>query len=286
METYNDVYLRVRKQLKAAGVESPELEARLIISKAAGRSREEILAMNKVYASDKKINETIALFLDNRIGGEPLAYVLGEWEFYGLPIIVNKYVMIPRIDTELLVSEAIKLLNSKVWQTRMLDLCTGSGCIGIAVAANVKDCRIVCADNSEEALAVCRANMLASNLSRNITAIEADALKAPPALLGNFDLIVSNPPYIPSKNIDNVDSSVIDYEPHEALFGGEDGLDFIKSITEKWKKLLKPGGHLALECGIDQAAEVRYIMKKNGFMDIKIYKDTLGIERVLTGRIK
>jgi release factor glutamine methyltransferase len=286
VETYNDVYLRVRKQLKAAGVESPELEARLIISKAAGRSREEILAMNKVYASDKKINETIALFLDNRIGGEPLAYVLGEWEFYGLPIIVNKYVMIPRIDTELLVSEAIKLLNSKVWQTRMLDLCTGSGCIGIAVAANVKDCRIVCADNSEEALAVCRANMLASNLSRNITAIEADALKAPPALLGNFDLIVSNPPYIPSKNIDNVDSSVIDYEPHEALFGGEDGLDFIKSITEKWKKLLKPGGHLALECGIDQAAEVRYIMKKNGFMDIKIYKDTLGIERVLTGRIK
>ncbi|MDR2598936.1 MAG: peptide chain release factor N(5)-glutamine methyltransferase [Oscillospiraceae bacterium] len=286
METYNDVYLRIRKQLKAAGIGSPELEARLIVSRAAGRSREEILAMNKVFASDKQINDKIALYLDKRVKGEPLAYVLGEWEFYGLPIIVNEHVMIPRIDTELLVSEAINLLNRKVWQTRMIDLCTGSGCIGIAIAANVKDCRIVCADNSEEALAVCRANMLASNLSRNITAIEADVLKAPPALLGNFDLIVSNPPYIPLRDIDNVDNSVIDYEPHEALFGGEDGLDIIKSIVEKWKKLLKPGGHLALECGIGQAAEVRYIMKQNGFTEIKIYKDTLGIERVLTGRIK
>jgi len=283
METYNDIYLRVRKTLKAAGIEASEFEAKYIVAHSAGRTREQLLAMNKVFATDPEVKRKIESSLERRLNGEPLAYVLGEWEFYGLPIKVNEHVLIPRIDTEVLARETINLLNRKLWQTRILDLCTGSGCIGLAVAANVPSCRIVMIDSSEKALAVCRTNMLNTNLSRHITAMDADILVKPPAILGEFDVIVSNPPYIPTGDIETLDSSVKDYEPLMALDGGEDGLDYYHAIAENWRKLLKPGGHMALECGEGQAAAVRYILKQNGFSDLKTYKDTLGIERVITG---
>jgi len=115
--------------------------------------------------------------------------------------------------------------------------------------------------------------------------MDADILIKPPAILGEFDMIVSNPPYIPSADIETLDSSVKDYEPRVALDGGEDGLDYYHAITGNWHKLLKRGGHLAFECGENQAAAVRYIMKQNGFSDIKTYKDTLGIERVVIGML-
>jgi len=285
METYNDIYLRVRKTLKNAGIDSSEFEAKLIVAHCAGRTREELLTMGKIFASDIKIKQKIDESLERRLKGEPLAYVLGEWEFYSLPLIINENVLIPRVDTELLAQESINLLKRKVWQTRMLDLCCGSGCIGLAVAANVPGCRIVMIDSSEAALAVCRQNMLRTNLSRHITAMDADILIKPLAILGEYDLIVSNPPYIPTGDITSLDSSVKDYEPHIALDGGEDGLDYYHAIAGNWGKLLKKGGHMAFECGVNQAAAVRYIMKQNGFADIKTYKDTLGIERVITGRI-
>jgi len=286
METYNDVYLRVRKRLKNAGIDAGEFEARLIVSYCAGKTREEMLAIGKIFATDPKIKQKIEESVERRLSGEPLAYVLGEWEFYSLPLLVNENVLIPRIDTELLAQEAINLLRRKVWQTRMLDLCCGSGCIGLAVAANVPDCRIVMIDSSEAALAVSRQNMIKNNLSRHITAMDADILIKPPAILGEFDVIVSNPPYIPTNDIQALDKSVKDYEPLMALDGGEDGLDYFHAIAGNWKKLLKRGGHLAFECGEGQSAAVRYILKQNGFGDIKTYKDTLGIERVITGMIK
>jgi len=286
VETYNDIYLRVRKTLKHAGIESCEFEARFIVSICANRSREELLAIGMVYATDPKIKQRIEESLKRRLSGEPLAYVLGEWEFYGIPVKVNEHVLIPRTDTEVLAKEAINLLKRKVWQTRLLDLCTGSGCIGLAIAANVPNCRLVLIDSSEQALSVCRANMLKLNLSRNITAMDADVLKKPPAILGEFDVIVSNPPYIPRGDIESLDTSVKDYEPIMALDGGEDGLDYYRAIAENWSKLLKTGGHLALECGINQSAAVRYILKQNGFGDVKTYKDTLGIERVITGMMQ
>jgi len=285
METYNDIYLRVRKKLKNAGVDACELEARLIVTYCAKKPREALLALSKVFATDPKIKIKIDESLERRLRGEPLAYVLGEWEFYGIPLNINENVLIPRVDTEVLAREVIGLLNRKVWQTRLLDLCTGSGCIGLAAAANVSNCRIVMIDSSEQALAVCRSNMLKNNLSRHITAMDADILIKPPAILGEFDVIVCNPPYIPSGDIDSLDSSVKDYEPRIALDGGEDGMDYYRAVTENWSKLLKPGGHLAFECGIDQAAAVRYLMKQQGFRDIKTYKDTLGIERVVIGMV-
>jgi len=283
METYNDIYLRVRKKLKNAGIEASEFEARLIVSNSAGKTREEMLALGKIFATDTIVKSKIDESLERRLNGEPLAYVLGEWEFYSLPLTIDRRVLIPRVDTELLARETINLLKRKVWQTRLLDLCCGSGCIGLAVAANVPSSRIVMIDSSEEALAVCRQNMIKTNLSRHITAMDANILVKPPAILGEFDVIVSNPPYIPTGDIKTLDSSVKDYEPIIALDGGEEGLDYFHAIAENWKKLLKKGGHLAFECGIDQSAAVRYILKQNGFSDIKTYKDTLGIERVITG---
>jgi len=285
METYNDIYLKIRKKLKAAGIDSPEFEAKLIVANAAGRSRENMLAISKVFATDNDVKEKIELFTERRISGEPLAYVLGEWEFYGVTLTVNENVLIPRSDTEVLAGETIRILSRKMWQTRMLDLCCGSGAIGLAVASKVPSARVVMADVSEDALAVCRSNMLSNNLSKKVTAIEADALKPPPSLLGAFDVIACNPPYIPTADIETLDSSVKDYEPVLALDGGEDGLKYYRSICENWLLLLKPGGHIAFECGVDQSGEVQHIMRNGGLKDIRIYKDTLGIERVITGMI-
>jgi len=286
MDTYNDIYLDVRKKLRAAAIEACEMEARLIMAFSAGKTREEILNMGRIYATDAQIKKKIYECLERRLQGEPIAYITGEWEFYGIPIIVNNSVLIPRIDTELLAREAINLISRKGWKTRLLDLCAGSGCVGIAVAANAMNCRIVLADVSQQALSVCRANMLATNLSSRITAVEVDALKAPPAVLSAFDVIVSNPPYIPTGDLKQLDVSVREYEPVQALDGGKDGLDYFRAIAENWKKIIKPGGNLIFECGSGQATDVRAIMVKNGYKDIKIFKDTLGIERVLTGSLR
>lgn len=284
METYNDIFMRVRKSLRAAGISESEFEARLIISCSSGRSKEEVLAMSKVYATDHAICRRIDESLERRLSGEPLAYVLGEWEFYSLPFNVNRHVLIPRIDTEVLAAEAINIANRKVLQSRVLDLCTGCGCVGIAIAANVPDSRVVLGDSSSKALVLCRENVARNKQSRRITVIEIDVLQAPQSLLGDFDIIVCNPPYIPTAMIDELDPGVRDYEPRIALDGGPDGLEYYRAIFKGWMKRLKPGGHIALECGAEQAAPVRYMMKKADMADIKTYKDTLGIERVVTGR--
>jgi len=283
MNTYNDIFLAARRKLRAAGVKAHDLEARLIVAHASGKTREELMGSSRLFVTDKSIVKAVDEMIDRRLNGEPVGYIVGEWEFYGLPIIVSEAVLIPRIDTELLVAETIKLLKQRGGQTRLLDLCAGSGCIGLAIAANVPSCRIVLADNSDRALAICRANMLRNNLSRNITAIEADALETPPALLGAFDVIVCNPPYIPTRDLLSLDPSVRDYEPVTALDGGPDGLYFYRAIATNWPALLKPGGCLILECGEGQAEAVRDILGDSGFRGLKTYIDTIGVERVIVG---
>jgi release factor glutamine methyltransferase len=286
MVTYNDIYLEARRKLRAAGTSGHDLEARLIISKATGKTREELLTSGRLYVTDKAIPRAVDDMIARRLGGEPVAYIVGEWEFYGLPIIVNKAVLIPRVDTELLAREAIRLMKQHSGLSRMLDLCAGSGCIGLAVAAHVPDCRIVLADNSEQALAICRANMLMNSLSRNVAAIEVDVLETPPTLLGIFDAIVCNPPYIPTRDLSGLDSSVREHEPIEALDGGPDGLYFFRAVASNWQALLRPDGDLAFECGAGQAQAVRGILEESGFSDIKTLTDTLGTERVVTGVLK
>ena len=286
MDTYNDIYMKARRKLRAAGIAASDLETRLLVAHAAGKTREELLSSSRLYVTNSAVSSAVEEMTDRRINGEPVAYIIGEWEFYGLPVIVNKAVMIPRVDTELLARETIGIIKQRGKQTRLLDLCAGSGCIGLAVAAHAPNCRIVLVDNSEEALAVCRANMLKNRLSRNITAIEADVLEPPQALLGKFDMIVCNPPYIPTRDLDDLDISVRAHEPLSALDGGPDGLYFFRAVVTNWLTLLKPGGYLAFECGAGQAGDVRGIMEDGGLRDIRVHIDTLGIERVVAGSLK
>lgn len=239
-----------------------------------------------LYVPDDTFEKNVEELVKRRISGEPIAYILGEWEFYGLPITVSRDVLIPRTDTEVLADAVIALYKDALGGTRVLDMCAGSGCVGLAIAAHVPFCRVLLADKSPDALRICRMNIIRNNLTRSAISIELDALEGPPMLLGQFDIIVSNPPYIPSAEIQKLDLSVREFEPHLALDGGADGLDFYRSIASKWKSVLKPGGRLVFECGEGQAGSVRELMIHNGFTDIRTYKDSLNIERVIIGTVQ
>ena len=286
INTYNDIYFNVRKILRDENIEGSDLEARLICACACGKTVAEFLRDSRMYVTQDSYLETVKQMLRRRLSGEPVAYVTGAWEFYGLPMNVNEDVLIPRMDTEVLCQQAIDFCKTRDSGVRVLDLCSGSGCVGIAVAANVSGVRVVLADKSVKALAVGRSNVLLNNVSQNVSSIELDALMPPPAALGNFDVVLSNPPYIPTADIQKLDRDVKDYEPHMALDGGEDGLDFYRAITRNFKGLIRPGGCLMYECGIDQAVYVADIMQTAGFENIHFTQDTLGINRVVQGIYK
>ena len=214
-KTYNDLYLATRTALKSAGVEAYALEARLLVAYAVGKTKEEFVRDLRLYTSDEN-EQKIAALLQRRIAGEPLAYLIGEWEFHGLPIVVTPDVLIPRMDTEVLVDAALHVLVGRKMNARILDLCSGSGCIGCALAHELPAARVVMVDISEEALAVSKENLRRNHQNRTIC-LKADALEKPPMGIGTFDLIVSNPPYVASMDILTLDSSVRDYEPLGAL---------------------------------------------------------------------
>ena len=216
------------------------------------------------------------------LDGEPLAYVLGEWEFYGLPLDISESVLIPRPDTEVLVDRALTYLKT-VAEPRVLDLCAGSGCIGLALASQAPQAHVVLGEFSDGALRICRQNTRRNALTGRVIPMTVNALERPDRALGEFHCIVSNPPYIPHGDIPGLDHSVKDYEPHLALDGGEDGLDFYRAIAPKWKSALRLGGVLLFEVGIGQADEVLRIMRSVGFGDLEITPDLNGIPRVVEG---
>ena len=282
--TYNNLYLDARRQLKAAGIPNPQLEAREIVCYVTGKSREEFFRDLTLYATGA-VEEQILELTRRRLQGKPVAYIIGEWEFYGLTLDVSREVLIPRIDTEVLAEQAILAARACGGECRVLDLCAGSGCVGLAVAANVPECKVVLADNSEGAMRVCRQNVRRCGLGGQVLCLTADAKLPPLPALWDFDVIACNPPYIPSADILTLDSSVRDYEPHEALDGGADGLDFYRAITSRWKGALRLGGRLLFEVGIDQAHDVERLMRENGFEDVQSFPDTQGILRVVSGSI-
>jgi len=282
--TYNNLYLDTRARLRKAGVEAAQLEARELVCYAADKSREQLYRDMHLYVS-AELEKRVEDLVQRRLAGEPVAYIIGEWEFFGMPLDINRDVLIPRADTELLAERGIARAREAGEGARVLDLCAGSGCVGLAVAANVPGCRVVLGELSEGALRTCKQNVRRNSLNARVTCMSVDAMEQPSPTLWDFDVIVCNPPYIPSGDIAGLDVSVKDYEPHMALDGGEDGLDFYRIIAAKWKSALRLGGALVFEVGIGQAPEVEEILAQNGYENIQTAQDTQGIWRVVEGTV-
>lgn len=283
-KTYNELYIELWQRLRDAGVEAHTLEARLLVAAAAGKTQEELLRDLQLYSSGE-IEARVRALAERRFAGEPVAYITGRWGFYGLDFAVTRDTLIPRLDTEVLVERAIQNLGSRGERARILDLCAGGGCVGLALARTLPKSRAVLLDNSEKALAVAAKNIELLKLESRAECVLADVRSDPPAGLGSFDLIVANPPYIRSVELKTLDASVRDYEPMSALDGGADGLEFYRAILDHWIIALRQSGHLLFEVGEDQAKAVTLLMRRAGLRSIGAAKDTLSVDRVVFGRL-
>ena len=279
--TYNNLYLDIRNRLKKEGCVGASLEARELVCCGSGKTKEEFFRDAALYVSPET-EKAIQALVERHLGGEPVAYLIGEWEFYGLPLDVSEAVLIPRPDTEVLCEQAINFVKD-LGECRVLDLCAGTGCIGLAIAANAPKSRVLLGDISDGAVRICRQNIRRNGLTGQVTVMNMDALQPPPKAIGEFQCIVSNPPYIPRADIETLDDSVKNFEPYLALCGGEDGFDFYTSIIRRWKDALVLGGRLYFEVGIGQADIVLRMMRAEGFGDLEIVPDLQGIPRVVYG---
>ena len=281
VKTISDLYLDARRALvPQEGAQSAGMLARNLVCHVTGKTQEQVISGRDLYVGD----ETCAAMdreVQRVLSGEPLAYVLGEWDFYGMTLQVNKNVLIPRDDTCAVTALAIKQALFLDASPRILDLCTGSGCIGLAIASRVKDAKLTLADISKEALGVAKKNAALQKMTGRVSCVQANALEQPPVFLGKFDMIVSNPPYITGQEMKELPHSVKDFEPHLALYGGEDGLEFYRSIVKNYKKALKPGGYLCFEFGMGQGNDVCGLLEQNDFVILERSRDFNDRERAV-----
>ncbi|MBR5536510.1 MAG: peptide chain release factor N(5)-glutamine methyltransferase [Clostridia bacterium] len=281
IRTINDIYLDLRTEFRKKGIAGYQIEARDLVAFALDLSDDEFVAKRNQYIFDKdvqKIEELKAL----RYSGVPLQHITGRWEFYGLPMEVTTDTLIPRPDTETLVEVAVELLKDRS-KGRILDLCCGTGCVGLATLKNVSDgITGVLADLSEPALEVARRNVVHNGLSHRTLTYQVDALAEASPLLGKFHMILCNPPYIPTADIMTLDVEV-QREPHMALDGGEDGLDFYRAVCRNFAPALNKSGVLAFEVGLGQFEDVMAIMTDAGYANVQFRCDLAGIERVVWG---
>ena len=281
VKTLSDLYLEARKVFLAQeDQQTASLLARNLLCHITGKSQEAVIADRQMYATDAQCRQMEA-DVARILAGEPLAYVLGEWEFYGMTLSVDRNVLIPRDDTCAVTALAIRQALFLESAPRILDLCTGSGCIGLAIAARVKDARVTLADISRQALAVAKKNIVDHHMTSHVSCVTADALGKPAAFLGKFDMIVSNPPYITTGEMEELPHSVKDFEPELALHGGADGLDFYRAIAENYREALKPGGYICFEFGMGQGDDVCGILVDNGYTILERSRDYNQIERAV-----
>ncbi len=258
-----------------AGITEYENDAWLLFSELTGMSRSDYL----IGSNEELDLDTIAKYnamIDRRAQREPLQYITGKAYFMGFEFVVNNSVLIPRFDTEVLVEEVLKAATST---TKLLDMCTGSGCIGLSVAA-IKHCDVDLADISPAALKVAEDNRKRLGLN-NIKIIDSDMFSN---IDETYDIIVSNPPYIPTGDIDSLEPEVRNSEPVSALDGSKDGLKFYRILANKGAKYLKCGGSIFLEIGYNQAEDVKSLLENNKFADVRVIKDLAGLDRVVCGR--
>jgi release factor glutamine methyltransferase len=267
---------------KRRGNKSARLDAELLLSEALGFDRIKLIVEAERPLADDELGRYRDL-IKRRRASEPIAYILGRREFFALPMVVDKRVLIPRPDTEILVETALRRTHERHLYGRMLDLCTGSGCVAIAFAKERPTWRVSAVDLSTDAAAVARENVQRAGVVHNVSVLEGDLFAALPEG-AQFELITANPPYIPSAEIETLDADVRDFEPRLALDGGADGLHVMRRLIGQALDYLSPGGLLALEGGFDQAPAVEALLEASGFREIVRSKDLAGVERVVSGR--
>ena len=269
----------VEKILSDAGIEEYKAEAKLIVTELSGLSLEDIL-LNKNITNKEKILEVA---FKRASAKAPIQHLLGFSYFMGEKYIVDKNVLIPRDETEILVNQAYELVKDIKGKTDILDIGTGSGCIAIELAKKLKqkDIEILATDISSEALMVAINNANRFDVIRKVIFRKSDIFSKIRDI-EKFDLIVSNPPYIPMKEKENLQDEVKNFDPNLALFAPDDkGIEFYKKIIEGSRKFLKPNGFLAFELGINQSEYVKDLLNQNLFKSIQTFKDLANIERVI-----
>jgi release factor glutamine methyltransferase len=272
--------------LAKKGVDSPRLQAELLLARVIGLARMQ-LYLNFERSLSAEETDALRELVKRRGQREPLQHILGSTSFCGYEIAVNRHVLIPRPETELLAEEGWKFLNELAAagepSLNALDLGTGSGCLAIALAAKCPSLKIFATDISADALAVARENAAKNGVAERIEFLHTDAFGAL-ELGSRFNLIISNPPYIPSAEIDTLAPEVRDYDPRPALDGGLDGLDFFRRLGREASEFLKPGGRLMLEFGDGEAEATRAILEEQKWIVEAMTEDYTGRLRMLVAR--
>ena len=273
---YTEAFLMGMQKLKEAEIGEAQLDARLLLEEVCGTDHNTLLCHGDREVSEEE-EEQYWGALEQRAVHVPLQHLLGYQDFMGLRFRVNEHVLIPRQDTEILVEEAMRYLHDGM---RILDLCTGSGCILLSLLHYSNDCEGIGVDISREALQVAAQNA-------ELLGIKADFLESDlyGKATGKFDLLVSNPPYIERAVIPTLMEEVREYDPYIALDGGEDGLDFYRRIIDGAKDYLKRGGQILLEIGSEQAKAVSELLREAGFKEIDVCRDFAGLDRVVSARL-
>ena len=273
---YTEAFLLGMQKLKEAQLEEAQLDARLLLEEICGTDHNTLLCHGDREVSEKE-EEQYRKAIEQRAQHVPLQHILGYQDFMGLRFHVNEHVLIPRQDTEILVEEAMRYLHDGM---RILDLCTGSGCILLSLLHYSNDCEGVGVDISQEALQVAAQNA-------ELLGIKADFLNSDlyEKVTGKFDLLVSNPPYIERAVIPTLMEEVREYDPYIALDGGEDGRDFYRRIIGGAQDYLKRGGQILMEIGSGQAQAVSELLREAGFKEIDVCRDFAGLDRVVSGRL-
>lgn len=274
--TNRQILEEIKQRLLSAGTEEASNDARLLFEGITGMSRTDCL-LRAGEEFDSALWEALQNAVRRRCAREPLQYILGKAYFMGFEFEVNPSVLIPRYDTEVLAEEAARYAGTN---SEVLDMCTGSGCIAISVALLTKARRVIGSDISGEALELAERNRKRLNAD-NVRFVRSDMFGA---ISGTFDMILSNPPYIKRGDIEGLMSEVKDCEPRLALDGHEDGLFFYRILAKEAFAHLKPGGHIMMEIGCEQAEEVSALLELYNYADIRVIKDLAGLDRVVCGR--
>lgn len=274
-----ELYRRITEQLDKAGCDSPAFDACCLLEDLGGVPHGRHMATDDAVLSE----ETVSRVLDaasRRAAREPLQYILGTWDFLSLTLEVGDGVLVPRPDTELLCEVAVDKLSGCDAPT-VLDLCAGSGCVGLGVWSLMPSASVTAVELHDKALGFLRRNA-ARYREAGLTVVQDDVL-SPAADYAYYDAILSNPPYIPTADLEGLMQEV-QHEPQTALDGDADGLRFYRAIASRWVSHLKPHGVLAVEIGIGQAADVKALFEAAGLTQVEVFCDLAGIERVVCGR--